>query len=433
MFGVPQVVVVDDSSRDLEALISALTQLGSACLGIEYSNIPGEMSIVPCPFARVVVTDLNLLKQPVGSDLRPLFGAVAGVLRDIAPQGPYLLVAWTRLDQEATDLRLQLEEQLVGVAKPFDVIALKKAEFIDLDGNVIDPGGLMRAIENLASSVPAMAILCDWEQRILRAAGDTLASVSMLGDENKPGELQRKDLPRLLSAMAVNSVGEQNVDADPFRAVNEALMPMLQDRIASQDVHNDLDQVWPDAAEGRGAHHFSAGEAAELNRAFHIADDIGALKGAERGAVIPLPKSMRGPSFEPHFGISETQASQKLFRCKNFAPGSGPSRWVLIQCQAACDYAQKNPGPLPFLLGMDIEQSAIDKNRAPQSLWQSPAFTRAASIRQLQVNTRIQVPLVGEVAREQSPLYRLRDQLLGQLLHHAQINNARPGIVSFSG
>lgn len=433
MFGVTQVVVVDDSADDLNALIGGLSRLGAACLGIKYSNVPGEMSIVPCPYVRLVITDLNLLDQGVQTDLRSLFGAVAAVLRDIAPQGPYLLVVWTRIDQEAGDLRIQLEEQLNDVAKPFDVVALKKANYIDTAGNVTDLEGLVEAIRNLAAPVPAMAALCDWEQKILHAAGETLTSVSMLGVQNKTGELQRKDIPRLLSAMAINSVGEQNVVASPFRAVNEALMPILQDRMADQDVEENLLQIWLDATNPVADPKVDAGEAAELNRAFHIAEDNSANKGAERGAVIPLPQSMSGAKFECNFGITESQASQKLFRCQEFAPGGNASRWVLVQAQAACDYAQKNPGPLPFYLGIDVERSSINKGSAPQSLWQSPQFTMRNSVRQLQVNTRIQVSLVEAVAKEQVPLYRLRDQLLSQLLHHAQANSARPGIISFRG
>ena len=73
MFGVTQIVAIDDSKDDLRALVRGLNLLGSACLGIHYSNVPGDMTIVPCPQVRVVITDLNLLGLPPGSNYRPLF------------------------------------------------------------------------------------------------------------------------------------------------------------------------------------------------------------------------------------------------------------------------------------------------------------------------------------------------------------------------
>ena len=53
------------------------------------------------------------------------------------------------------------------------------------------------------------------------------------------------------------------------------------------------------------------------------------------------------------------------------------------------------------------------------------------SIRELQVNTRVQVPMSEASAKACKPLYRLREQLLADLLHRAQTNNARPGIIAF--
>ena len=432
MFGVTQIVAIDDSEGDLRALVRGLNQLGSACLGIHYSNAPGDMTVVPCPHVRVVITDLNLLGLPPGSNYRPLFAAVATVLRQIRPRGPYLLVAWTRLDKEAEDLKAYLEDNLNDVTKPFNVTALEKALYIDEQGNVIDLEGLMTAIENVMASVPALGTLCDWERQILQATGETLTEVSMLGRPSKSGAEQRQDLPRLLTTIVRNSVGIKQVAAHPFRAVTEALMPILMDRVSGLYDQAASQETWSSALSYQGKPNVETGEAALLNKVFHFAEDIGLNQGAERGAVIPLPERLSGANFEGMFGMPELDPSHSLFRCKDFRANSDRNRWVLVQAQAACDFAQKNPGPIPFYLAMEIEESAINSgDKPPQSLWMSPKFLSIGSIRQLQVNTRIQLPLVEAEARLQPPSYRIREQLLAQLLHFAQGNSARPGIVSF--
>ena len=254
----------------------------------------------------------------------------------------------------------------------------------------------------------------------------------MLGSLSKSGTEQQQDVPRLLATLAGNSVGAKQVAAHPFRAVTEALMPILLDRVSGP--HNDgaSQEAWHAAVSYPGKPNVDANEAALLNRVFHFAEDIGISQGAERGAVIPLPQRLSGASFEDTFGMPEKEASRRLFRCKNFCTNSDEIKWVLVQAQAACDYAQKNPGPLPYYIGMDIEESAINSSDPPpQSLWMSPKFYLRGSIRHLQVNTRIQLPLVEAEARLQTPLYRIREQLLAQLLHRAQGNSARPGIISF--
>ena len=431
MFGTTQIVVVDDSEADLRALITGLNRLGAACLGIHYSNVPSAMTVMPCHHVRAVITDLNLLGIPPGTNMRQLFAAVAEVLQKIQPRGPYLLVAWTRLPNEAKDLQTYLDANLTDAAKPIDVVPLAKEFYIDDDGNVIDIESLVAAIDKLSAKIPTFAALCDWELAVLRAAGETLTTILELGKDVKTGKQQRKDITRLLAAMAGSSVGARNVGASPFRAVSDALMPILADQMTATHTRGKRAQVWREAVTFVGRPDVLADEAVRLNRAFHVADDVGMNQGAERGAVIPLPYSMSGANFVRRFGMPELQASRELFRCQHFLPDDSRNVWVLVQAQAACDYAQRVRGPLPFYLALDIESTSLNKDTPPQFLWRSPRFAFNGSVRELQVNTRIQVPMVEPEARLQRPLYRLREQLLAQLLHCAQANNSRPGIASF--
>ena len=433
MLGITRIVAVDDSGADLDALITGLNHAGAACLGVQYTGDLDAMGLVACPHARMVFMDVNLPGGPSSSSPEQWFAIIGALLSRIKPAGPYLLVIWTRLSEQAAELRSFLDERLTDIAKPFAILPLPKERYIDESGGVTNLNGLIQAIRDFTETVPALAALSEWEEKVSSAAAETLTSVITLGTPGKTSEEQQNDLARITVAMAVEAVGQQNVGANPFRAVNEALLPVMADLVASTQVDSISKDVWQQVINNSGAtNNISASEAALLNRVFHIAEDTGTDQGAERGAVIPLPCGMSGDQFVPTFGIPENDAAERLFRCQNFQPGSEHSRWVLVQAQAACDYAQRRPGPLPFFLGMDVAESNLSSNRAPQALWRSPAFDLGGSVRQLQVNTRVQIPLSGEAARSHEPMYRLREQLLGELLHHAQTNNARPGIVSFN-
>ena len=234
--------------------------------------------------------------------------------------------------------------------------------------------------------------------------------------------------------MAKAAVGVNNIRPHGFRAVHDALLPILADRIIASSAMSTHNETWRKSIDSfQGGMQMSPTEAALLNQALHIAiavEGIDDNKGAERGAVIPFDHAISAPWAQTILGTDEKQAAKDLFRIKALE-AEKPYPWVLVQAQASCDYAQRQPGPLPFYLGLDVIQDDIRRDRAPQALWRSPRFMFEGAIHELQVNTRIQVPMGFQEAQSVTPRYRLREQLVIQLLHHAQSNNARPGIIAF--
>ena len=47
------------------------------------------------------------------------------------------------------------------------------------------------------------------------------------------------------------------------------------------------------------------------------------------------------------------------------------------------------------------------------------------------MNARFQMSLLSTVSKESQPLFRLREQLLNDLIHRLHSHGARPGIISF--
>ena len=380
MFGITRIVAVDNESEHLDALVTGLNRSGFACLGVDYPMVAATTTIVPCPYIRIAFMDINLLGS-TQSDSRQNFSAILDLLRQLAPRGPYLLVLWTKTPEDSDEVREFLDERLNDTAKPIDVVPFDKADYGIAEGAAPDFTRLIQDIKGLTERAPSLAVLTEWEEKVWSAAAETLSSITMLGSADKTGGAQQDDITKLICAMAVEAVGQQNVAANPFRAVNEALLPVLADHVAASEVDNASANLWHQVVNnGNVGQSINDQEAALLNRVFHIASDIGANQGAERGAVIPLPRTMLGNLFEDTFGISEIHAAERLFRCREFQVGGDQYHWVLVQVQAACDYAQRQPGPLPFFLGMEIIESSISNNRAPQrfgavlsSMWTVPS------------------------------------------------------------
>ena len=425
----PRVIAIDDEAQHLEGLTQGLNRYGAACLPVHFT---GEAAIAPCSHVRVIFADLHVSSGPPGDHAQD-FAVIGGLIEDtIQPAGPYFIVLWTMYPDKASALHDFLEGRLENVAKPFTVQALNKNDHLDPQGNVKNPEALVEAIGQTIAEQAQIGALLNWEERVLDAAARTVASVTEMAQSAAEDAGPGQEVGRLLANLAVGTVGDEHVEDDRFRAVNDALLPILADRIASmrsREADNGLWQAALDGAEaGRG---LTLDEAARLNRLLHIAPSNPDDNGGERGAVFALPKEFLGDGFVETFDLSPEEAATRQFRCRQPGNDNEPFSWVLTQTQAACDYAQSQSGPLPFHLGLCLPASRALKGSAPAALWRSPCFELDREVRVLHVNARFQVSLPRAKAEQAAPLFRLREQLLNDLIYQLHGYGARPGIISF--
>ena len=432
MLGITRIVAFDNESKHLDALVQGISGAGAHCLGFKFTGDTEAMGVIPCPHVRVVFFDLNMVDTATPSSFSQHYSNIGSLIELLQPNGPYVIILWTHYDDRVGELREFLDKRLTSARKPFNVTALAKDKYIDGDGAIIDIDQLVQAIQNVMDESPALSALADWEKRVLVAASETLSSVTMLGSPHKTSFQQQQDIPRLMAIMSIESAGQDNVASSPFRALGDALLPVLADHVSALMSQADMPEVWGSVlGTSEDTPTIGETEAAQLNWAIHFAQDIGSNRGAERGSVIPLETLLPIEGFQETFGIAAGLASEKQFRCKGYQDGSPSFQWVLVQAQAACDYAQGQPGPLPFYLGIDIDNSVSIGGSKPGALWTSAVYERGGTLRQLQVNARFSLSLTTQRAKELEPQYRLREQILGDLIHHIHVYGARPGMMSF--
>ncbi|WP_420635059.1 hypothetical protein [Candidatus Palauibacter sp.] len=389
MLGSPRVIAIDDNSEHLSGLTDGLNRRGVACLQIHFTGDPG--GVVACPDVRIVFADLHLgLGNP--SDHKANFSMIGGLLRDtIKPRGPYLIILWTRFPEQAEALRDFLDRPDSGVPKPFDVRPLSKTNHLDAQGCVVDEGALVNAVVAIVRESPQLAALFDWESRVLGATGGTVSSILELAATDDEGA-RAVELGKILSRLAVEAVGARNVEADRFRAVNEALLPILADRIAKLQAGDGEEEIWHSALQSAvDLPSLRLEGAAKLNSLVHIAE-TGTADGTERGVAVRLSKSYQR-RFERCFGLTQEDAAAREFRCNNFDGTDHRFSWVLVQCAAACDHAQVNPGTMPFYLGLDFPEEHQSSRKPPASTWCGPAFHFDGQIRVLRVSARFPLAL----------------------------------------
>lgn len=428
----PRVIAIDDDLTHLAGLTEGLNWCGTACSPIHFTDDMGN--IQPCPHVRVIFADLNLIPgqtSPSGN-----FSTIGSLIEDkIRPSGPYFIILWTINPEEADKLH-EFLKRLSNVMKPLAVQALDKTHYLEAtSGKVKSTEKLAEAIQKMVAGQTQVAALFDWETRTSDAAADTVSSILKLAEATATDEDRAKEIGRLLTNLAAGAVGDEHVEEDRFQAVNGALLPILADRIASIHSQSINQQLWQNALV-TVKQTLSLDEATKLNSLLHIAPLMDKSVGTERGTVITLPKEFSGKSFEPYFGLPQETASQKQFWCKDFKENDVRFRWVLVQTQAACDYAQTQPGPAPFHLGLYLPAEKARKGTPPAALWSSPSFEwqgdeLQGEARLLHVNARFQVSLPSTKRTEVQPLFRLREQLLNDMIYRLHSHGARPGIISF--
>ena len=441
MLSPTRMVVVDNDEKDLNTLVTGLNQAGYSCRGIQYLAGPTEdIRHLPCPHVRVIFMDIDLAgtsltDEATDEELSQPFSNITGLLERIAPEGPYILVLWTIHEKLANRLQAYLQKRLSKVPEPFDTVTLPKTDFTGLAHN-IRMEELPKGINSLFANYPVLNALSDWEEKTLASASRTVAAVTMVQKENRTSSRQREQIPILLARIAQDAAGRPDIKDNPFRAINEALVPVLSDQVTNEAANQSINDVWNTVfAEISPPPGIPWEQASRLNRAIHI-DMAYRATAVEPGSVIAGDSNPLASSISHLKSGLTNDTAHRYFWCKKPAADKVDYRWILVQTQAPCDYAQSrhdSPAFIPFYLGILCNADDIRPDTRPQALWVSPPFTQDEQPVCLAVNARFPVSLSLETALAIEPLFRIRTQLLVELLHRMHAHGSRPGIITITG
>lgn len=441
MFAPTRFVVVDDKPEHLRAIVNTFQLLGSPCIGIHFS---AEAELDPAHFrgVRVLFLDLHLIEGgALGTDQIRHYASIASILENnISPQGgPFVLVIWTAYPERRQELVDYLDgalDQQKPHARPLAVLCLEKERFINLgSGDVVDPAQLRLAVEGTITSNAQLAALLNWETDVLAAAGATLSElVGLVPPAQRLTAAFPAALNVILSRLAREAVGRPNVAVNHRAAIATALAPILADRIMNQTVTLETSALWmravtrhDDPALGKA----SPEEAGRINRMLHLSvQGSETIRPTDWGAVVDFPGAQWNSDDELRrvMGATRNEILEGEFKIR--AADQANCRPCLVRVGAACDHAQGRPGPLTYLLALEIPK-AVKRDTPPASEWISPVLVTdgVAQPFELHVNARFGMSLPAVACETWQVRYRLREQLLMHLVSHANVYASRPGIV----
>jgi hypothetical protein len=426
MFSASRIIAIDDEKDYLDKLTGVLHGMGIPCIPICFPDqVPGDDATWFSGF-RIIFCDLHLLKGAAKPELN--YGVIGSLLERVAAPGaaPVLLILWTAYPEDADNLRDYLSKRHAA-AQPIAIYALRKADF---DGPLAV--NLPAAVRSKLDDVPQLRALYEWQDDVAIAANTSVGSLLDLA-RREGGDL-KEALDKLLSSLATAATGKELAAKNPGAALLEALTPLLADGIAHLPRDGQRDDLWKKAmpsAVAKAKLESKSDRVCAVNTAMSIVHgDAGAVISArERGAVIEV----ECPSlFMYRFGDSPGEI-MKAFGLKNATPTT--HRWVGVQVEAACDFAQQKSPCIPYVLALEVaaaEETKQERRQGrPDSLWESPVFRseKNEAVR-LVANVRYVSMVSVKKAQVRQAVYRLRDPLVNELAYFKSRHELRPGIVA---
>lgn len=433
--------VVDDEPEHADLVRNAIALLGRPCHTVYYNaevEIKKELHGV-----RVLFLDLHLLTGIVSSDKNKEYSVLADLLISgiTIDSGPFIVILWTRDPEFHDEFQKYIVDHLDGYdhARPVKVLCLAKEEYLlDMDPKEISIK-LGKAIEDTLKQVPQVAALLAWEDDVHRAANSTLAQLlNLVPSKGQSIEKYNADMNLLISRLSVEAVGHKNVPSEPRSALTTALTPILFDQMHNLHAVASDEWIWSNAITRSGEvnkNKASLTEAGKVNAMLHVAY-APTVAPTDMGAVVDLPEGFKGEeAFELQFGLKPNKAKYDEYFVKG-KENIPKCSWRLIRIGAACDQAQPKESPISYLLALEVPKDVIrweiEAGKTRPAEWVSPVFETPDQQQyyKLVANSRYVVTFTRAQVASWKVLYRLREQLLTQLVGHVMQYNARPGIVA---
>ncbi|MDE0177519.1 MAG: hypothetical protein OXP36_02890 [Gammaproteobacteria bacterium] len=426
-------IIVDNDQDHLRAIVDTFHLYGVACLGIRYDP---ETGLTPSHFraVRFLFLDLHLLATATYGG-REHYAHLAQLLTDniSVDGGPFTLILWTNFDDQVDGLISYLDttQELPAHARPAAIGRLAKDRFLDESERVGDHEALMREVDEALALAPQVSALFSWERGVQVAGRSTLASVvSLVPEEKRTSSEFPSAVDVALSRLAIAAVGKGNVAKDPRAAVNASLVPILADKVSSQHVAPD-DDVWGNAVTATKVPPLPRTEAAIVNRMLHVAlPESEKILASDWGAVVSLPLDWNDDdAMSMRFGLNGAELFSTHFKVP---PGvQSQCSPKLVRIGAPCDYAQRRPGPIPYLLALVVPGDASSTGARPDAIWCSPPLSLdPGGSQRLLVSAMFPWTATREEARQWCVECRLREQLLMQLIHSVGTYGTRPGHIA---
>ncbi|MBJ8501665.1 MULTISPECIES: hypothetical protein [Acinetobacter] len=432
----PRFVVLDDKKEHLEPIVETFKLIGSSCIGVQYNE--EDASHLHQDYykgVRGLFIDLNLSgNSSLGSSTH--YAEITRILETVisCDNGPFIMILWTDNPQECDQLIEYIETRLdpnKKYCKPLLIKSLSKTMYIDANSSIKESNRetFKEEIKSFFSSVPQIAALFDWESRVLEAVNQTLIELlNLVPNDKRTFNDYPAEIDKVLSCITSSTLGDGHVNKDRQQAFNISTAPILTDKILNNKNFNQ--GIWENAITKVNTPDSKITDpkaVGKYNKMLHLA-----VTGHEKMSPLDWGAVLR-PIYWCNemtcdlFGLTIEQIKTDVFGIK--PEKSSSYEPIFIRLGAVCDYAQQKEGLIPYYLGYKISRTDFVK-RKNEFEWHSPLFFTDAETEPfyLVINLKYLLTLHSQKTSIFEVKYRIREQLLNQLILRASNHASRPGI-----
>jgi len=461
MISLPGIILIDDDIDQLNSIRESFTKIGLPCLPVQYINdYTNQSGIDHICFdkvtPRIVITDLNLV-EAANLSSKDLAGPIMNLLQKLNIAGPYILYFWSKNAGLVESVIKIIQERIEN--KKLLPISWGILDKTNLLGN---PESLKIEIDKIINDDSIFSSMFNWENRINNAAQETINSLyemtrpndSIEGGEYAPSHVAL--LQDVLTIIANETLGPKNALSFPSEAVDQGLLPVLNDRLQNIDrgSHN-----WKKSLPNIGEKvTIDESMKAKLNSFYHIEKIEKDYPKNHRGVFIPLSSeyisddanlkkicSKLGVASIDEILYSEFIDETKIQK-ENLMDNLKEISLGFVELSAECDHAQKKTKLHRYLVAALIPEKLIGhctfgkKNTKHEGIYRVPSFYLENERYILKLSFKYQIGTKDKfIINSQefnhkwfgNPLFRLRDQILSDITFKCSQYISRPGIVSF--
>lgn len=464
------IVVIDDNSEDLDAIVSALRQANQFVIPFLYKNDESSTleilrsCVTSEKIIRCIITDINLVE---GSTFDPSNAAkhiADNILREFITSDSknYILFVWTSKDteQEFNVFKDTLNKSLQqhGIKNPLNIVQISKNAC--KRGLSYDPQKILNFIKEAMKNDQNKAILqlIDWEKKCEIATAETIET--LINNFENTSQVLYKLLREL---------GGENALHEPEQIVNILLL-LLKDNLNKIATEKNIRGIWSDLFENTtDEQKIKISEKAKINTILHIdtsaqSSDIicpGDFFELRDNNVLnycffkALNKPPKGFYFDKCFDFAITNQdfegkTKKEIKNKKKIQFFDGFKTGLLEISAGCDFANNKKKANLYVLsfiapkieGLEFARydSEISKNKKVQESILNPLLIELeGELYYLFIDVNYIFSLSSEFIKSKNflgqerlaKLFRLRESYLQHWVQQVANHNSRIGTISF--
>lgn len=449
-YSLPSIVVVDNDEAELNTIKNAFFAGGIPCLPINYLNEPGnESGIDHAVFSdglnpRILVLDLNLTEMQATNPIN-LVGPLAEVIKKLPVTGPYLLCIWSKHDRDVDEVISLLQKRYADdITMPIQYSVISKTELMS------EPASLKSKVEGLISANPLFDCILTWESRISEAARKTTNALFKLADNTQTESSIsgcKEQLQKILATIGNEAIGSIHAQKKPSLAMDTGLAPVLEDQLL-EILEDELDSKWKAALPELGQRiELENDIKAKLNTFFHIEEVDDDFPRDHRGVFVKLDMNYiqaNSEKFKRRLGRTlKALIHEEFVSSKNNTSNQRAEirdRLILgfLEVSAACDHAQKKIKLPKYIMGVLIPEQYDEHTKFDERPTSHDGIYRLPNIIYKNNPYILKFSFKYQIGAQPDdhkwfiePLFRVREQILSEIIFNSSQYSSRPGIISF--